>query len=70
MLDRESDVLGVLAEPEWITRGTGGSLIAWRGFGRQGFLCVHYKEVSDEDGFVITAYLTRKAKKERKVWPK
>ena len=64
------DVLAVVENPEWITRGQRGSLIAWRSYGKLGFLCVHYREVSDDDGFVITAYLSREAKKEHKVWPK
>ncbi len=70
MLDRGDDVLDVLKNPEWIKRGEHSSLIAWRGFGRLGYLCVHYKELFDDDGFVITAYLARKAKKDRKIWPK
>ncbi len=64
------DVLAVVEDPEWITRGHGGSLIAWRSYGRRGFLCVHYRELADDDGFVITAYLTRRPKKDHKVWPK
>ena len=67
---RSSDVLEVVENPQWITRGSRGSLIAWKGFGRLGYLCVHYREVSDDDGFVITAYFTRKARKDNKVWPK
>jgi hypothetical protein len=64
------DVLAVVEDPEWITRGLRGSLIAWRSYGRRGFLCVHYRELSGDDGFVITAYLKRRATKEPKVWPK
>ena len=64
------DVIAVIENPEWITRGQRGSLIAWRRYGRRGFLCVYYREVSDDDGFVITAYFQRRAKKEPKVWPK
>jgi hypothetical protein len=64
------DVLDVIENPEWITGGRRGALIAWRGFGRRGFLCVHYRELSQDDGFVITAYFTQKATKEPRVWPK
>ncbi len=64
------DVLAVIENPEWLTRGRRGSLIAWRSHGRLGFLCVHYPEASDDDGCVITAYRVRRAKKEPRVWPK
>ncbi len=70
MTDRSDDVVDALENPEWVTRGVRGSLVAWKGYGRLGYLCVHYKELSDDDGFVITAYLARKPKKEHRVWPK
>ena len=64
------DVIAVIENPEWIMRGQRGSLIAWRSYGRRGFLCVYYREVSDDDGFVITAYFQHRAKRVPKVWPK
>ena len=70
MTDRSAEILEVLERPEWITRGSRGALVAWKGYGRLGYLCVHYKELADDDGFVITAYFARKAKKEHTVWPK
>ncbi len=70
LADCYNDVLQVVEKPEWITRGQRGSLIAWRSFGRRGFLCAHYREVADDDGFIITAYLKRKSTKEPKIWPK
>jgi hypothetical protein len=66
----QDDVLGTVENPDWITRGQRGSLIAWRAYGRRGFLCVHYKELTEDDGFVITAYLARRGKKAQRVWPK
>jgi hypothetical protein len=68
--DRCDDVLDVLQSPVWVTRGYRGSLVAWKGFGKRGFLAVIYKELDDDDGFVITAFFTRKPKKKGKVWPK
>ena len=33
-------------------------------------LAVIYKELSEDDGFITTAFFTRKPKKRGKVWPK
>lgn len=70
LVDRFEDVLAAVENPDWVTRGSRGSLIGWKGYGRRGFLVVIYKELSQEDGFVITAFFTRKPKKDNKVWPK
>jgi hypothetical protein len=67
---REEDVLDVVCAPDWITRGYRGSLVAWKGYGKRGYLAVIYKELGGVDGFVITAFFTRKPKKRGKVWPK
>lgn len=67
---RLQDVLATLEEPDWVTRGYRGSLVAWKGFGRAGYLAVVYKELSKQDGFVITAFFTRSPKKRNKVWPR
>ena len=67
---RQQDVLDAVAHPDWVTRGYRGSLLAWKGYGRRGFLVVVFKEVSSDDGFIITAYFTRKADKDKKTWPK
>jgi hypothetical protein len=67
---RREDVLEVVESPDWVTRGYRGSLVAWKGYGKRGFLAVIYKEVGDADGFVITAFFTRKPKKKGKVWPR
>ena len=64
------DVLDVVQHPDWITQGYRGSLVAWKGYGRRGFLAVVYREVSAKDGFIITAYFTRKPNKDKKIWPK
>lgn len=66
---RMDDVLDALENPSWVTRGHGGSLIAWRPSGRKKFLAVVYREVGKLDGFVITAFFTQKPKKKNKTWP-
>lgn len=68
--DRREEVLDVVTNPDWVTRGYRGSLVAWKGYGKRGFLAVVYKEISDEDGFIITAFFTRKPSKDKKIWPK
>jgi hypothetical protein len=68
--DRREDVLDVVEHPDWVIRGYRGSLVAWKGYGKRGFLAVIYKELDSDDGFVITAFFTRKPKKKGKVWPK
>jgi hypothetical protein len=68
--DRREDVLDAVGSPDWVTKGYRGSLVAWKGYGKRGYLAVIYKELGSDDGFIITAFFTRKPKKKRKVWPK
>jgi hypothetical protein len=67
---RMDEVLAVVERPDWVTRSHRGSLRAWKGHGRKGYLVVVYKELGKEDGFVITSFFTRQSKKRNKVWPK
>ena len=69
LIDRECDVLEAIHSPDWVTKGYRGSFVAWKGYGRRGYLAVIYKEL-DDDGFIITAFFTRKPKKRGKIWPK
>jgi len=68
--ERADDVLSAIAAPDWVTKGYRGSLVAWKGYGRRGYLTVIYKELGPDDGFVITAFFTKTPKKNGKVWPK
>ncbi len=70
LVGREEDVLAAVRSPDWVTRGYRGSLVAWKGFGRRGFLAVVYKELKKNDGFVITAFFADKPSKRNKVWPR
>ena len=63
-----NDVLTTIENPDFVMRGYGGSLIAVRGAGRGQYLCVVYKELNDEDGFVISAYFTARINRKRVVW--
>jgi len=67
------EVLGAVEDPERVLAGLAGELLALRAIEAEKVLVVVYKEVSAADGFVITAFLTRRlASLERRsqVWPK
>jgi hypothetical protein len=67
------EVLGTVENPERVLAGVAGELLALGSIEPGKVLVVVYKEVSDGDGFVITAFLTRRlASLERRsqVWPK
>jgi len=66
------DVLDTIENPDYIIKGYKGALIALKRKGRKKFLAVVYKELSKEDGFVITAYFTTKIILEKEVilWQK
>jgi len=69
MHDYESVVLKAVAEPVVILRGYAGSLIAVLPLGRDRFLHVVYKEVNRDDGFVVTAFVARKYRRNQVIWP-
>jgi hypothetical protein len=64
-------VLETVAEPELIQQGDFGALLAVRSYEKTPLtskhLVVAYREVDPDDGFVITAYLTRRPPIERTV---
>ncbi|MDW7998265.1 MAG: hypothetical protein RMI30_02285 [Thermodesulfovibrio sp.] len=60
------EVLTAVEDPNYVIKGYGDALIALRRLENK-FLAVVYKEVSRDDGFIITAYLTSKIKLEREV---
>jgi hypothetical protein len=62
------DVLETVENPDIILRGYRGSLIAARGYGRRRYLAVVYRQVSAEDGFIITAYFTSKMDRKKAIW--
>ncbi|MFO7967359.1 MAG: hypothetical protein R6U44_07150 [Archaeoglobaceae archaeon] len=65
------EVLETIEEPEAVYEGKFDELIGVREIAKGKYIVVIYKELSKEDGFVITAFLTRKKKeldKRRKIW--
>jgi hypothetical protein len=66
------DVLETVEDPEAIYSGRSGECIAVREVDRGKYIVVVYKELNEDDGFIITAFLTRrKGQLERKqrIWP-
>jgi hypothetical protein len=62
-------LLQAIEKPSVILRGYTGSLIAVLSLSRNNFLHVVYKEVSADDGFVITAYVARNYNRDQVIWP-
>jgi hypothetical protein len=66
-----SDVLEAVEDPDAIYEGESGELLAVRDLQTDKYMVVIYKEVSSMDGFVITAFLTRRTKqleRRSKIW--
>ena len=60
-----------MEEPEAIYEGKTGECIAVREIEKGKYIVVIYKELSQEDGFVITGVLTRRKKqleRRKKIW--
>ena len=62
------DCLRVIEHPDLVLKGTGGSLHAVKGYGRDRYLVVVYRELSADDGFVITAFFARRIDRRKTVW--
>jgi len=65
------EVLETVEEPEAIYEGKEGECIAVREIEKGKYIVVIYRELNKEDGFVITAFLTRRRKqleRRRKIW--
>ena len=70
MRARYGIVLAAVEGPTWVLRGYAGALIAVLSIGRRQFLNVVYCEISRDDGFIITAFISRKINKGNVIWPK
>ena len=65
------EALETVEEPEAIYEGKAGECIAVREIEKGKYIVVVYRELSKENGFVITAFLTRRRKqleRRRKIW--
>lgn len=64
------DVLAAVEDPELILPGHHGSRIAVRNDGRRRYLCVIYRQLSSDDGFIMTAYFTDSVDRKKALWKK
>lgn len=65
------EVLEAVEEPEAVYEGRAGECIAVREVEKGKYIVVAYRELGRVDGFVITAFLTRRRKqleRRRKIW--
>jgi hypothetical protein len=68
-----SEVLEAVEDPNAIYEGSSGELLAVKKMQNGKYIVVAYKEVSNIDGFVITAFLTSKMRqfeRRKKIWPR
>lgn len=61
-------VLEAIENPTWILRGYAGTLVAVLPIAKRNYLHVVYQEVSQDDGFVITAFVSRKVNGRMIIW--
>ena len=72
MADLHSAVLSGISNPDKVLAGKHGALLAIRGVEARKFLVVVYRERDSSDGFVITAFVTRRLaalSRRRQLWP-
>ncbi len=66
------DILDTVENPEAIYEGSAGECIAIKQIEEGKYIVAVYREVNEKDGFVITAFFTRRKRqleKRRKIWP-
>jgi hypothetical protein len=63
-------VLDAVENPTWILRGYAGALVAVLSVAKQNYLHVVYREVSHNDGFILTAFISRKLNRKMIIWPR
>ena len=68
IVENHDDVLEAIEGPDFLIRGYRDSLIAVRGYGRRRYLMVVYRELSADDGFVITAYFANEVDRKKAIW--
>jgi hypothetical protein len=65
-----ANVLEAIENPTWVLRGYAGAAVAVLSVAKQGYLHVVYREISQDDGFIITAFISRKVNRRMIIWPK
>lgn len=62
------EALETIEKPDVVIRGNKGTLKATKNIGRNNWLVVIYREVSKNDGFIITAYILDRKPKGEVIW--
>jgi hypothetical protein len=62
------EVLETVENPDIMLRGYKGSLIAVKNYGHKRYLMVIYREITVDDGFIITAYFSKKIDRKKAIW--
>jgi len=65
------EVLEAVEDPEVIYEGRSGECIAVRQIKEDKYIAVIYRELGEKDGFIITAFLTRRKRqleRRRAIW--
>jgi hypothetical protein len=68
----KGEVLHTIEKPDRILAGNENEMLAVREIEQGKWLVVVYKELSASDGFVITSFVTRRAKqleRRKQIWP-
>ncbi len=63
-------VLDAIERPTWILRGYAGALVAVLSLGKRQYLHVVYRELDQQDGFIVTAFISQKVNRSAIIWPK
>jgi len=64
---KKRDILNAIASPSLVQKGDMGTLLAVKKTNGK-YLVVVYKELSETDGFVITAYYTKVLRRRIVLW--
>ncbi len=66
------NALNAIEEPDYIIKGYKAAFIALKELEKDKFLATVYKEISKEDGFIVTSYFASKIKLEKEaiLWRK
>lgn len=64
------EVLDTVENPNLIVKGYRGALVAQKEIYKGHYLVVIYKETKENDGFIVTAYISSSLRKEKVVWQK
>ena len=64
---RFSEILNTVEYPDYVIKGYENALVALKELESRKYFAIVYKELSNEDGFIITAYITSKIKIEKQV---